>query len=59
MIKWIRNNNHYIHTFALKQPWGMLVNLNHLGGVMHISVSNLSIVGSDNDLSPGRRQAII
>ena len=26
---------------------------------MHICVSKLIIIGSDNDLSPGRRQAII
>ena len=26
---------------------------------MHIYVSNLTIIGSDNGLSPGRRQAII
>ena len=26
---------------------------------MHICVSNLAIIGSDNGLSPGRRQAII
>ena len=26
---------------------------------MHICVSKLSIIGSDNGLSPGRRQAII
>ena len=26
---------------------------------MHICVSNLTIIGSDNGLSPGRRQAII
>ena len=26
---------------------------------MHICVTDLIIIGSDNDLSPGRRQAII
>ena len=26
---------------------------------MHICISNLTIIGSDNGLSPGRRQAII
>ena len=26
---------------------------------MHISVNELTIIGSDNGLSPGRRQAII
>ena len=33
--------------------------LTHWGRVTHICVSNLTIIGSDNDLSPGRRQAII
>ena len=34
-------------------------NLAHWGGVMHICVSKLTIIGSDNGLSPGRHQAII
>ena len=33
--------------------------LTHLGRVTHICVGNLTIIGSDNGLSPGRRQAII
>ena len=33
--------------------------LTHWGQVTHISVSKLTIIGSDNDLAPGRRQAII
>ena len=33
--------------------------LSHWGRVTHIYVSNLTIIGSDNGLSPGRRQAII
>ena len=33
--------------------------LTHWGRVMHICVSKLTIIGSDNGLSPGRRQAII
>ena len=33
--------------------------LTHWGQVMHICISNLTIIGSDNGLSPGRRQAII
>ena len=32
---------------------------NHCGWVTHICVGNLTIIGSDNDLSPGRRQVII
>ena len=33
--------------------------LNHWGRVTHICVSTLNIIGSDNGLLPGRRQAII
>ena len=33
--------------------------LTHWSGVTHICVSKLSTIGSDNGLSPGRRQAII
>ena len=39
----------YIHVFSLT----------HWGRVTHICVGNLTIIGSDNGLSPGRRQAII
>ena len=35
------------------------LDLTHWGRVTHICVSKLSIIGSDNGLSPGRRQAII
>ena len=33
--------------------------LTHWGQVTHICVGNLTIIGSDNGLSPGRRQAIV
>ena len=33
--------------------------LTHWGRVTHICVSKLTIIGSDNGLSPDRRQAII
>ena len=33
--------------------------VSHWGRVTHICVSKLTIIGSDNGLSPGRRQAII
>ena len=33
--------------------------LTHWGRVMHICVNELTIIGSDNGLSPGRRKAII
>ena len=32
--------------------------LTHWGRVTHICVGNLTTIGSDNDLSPGRRQAV-
>ena len=34
------------------------MSLTHWGWVTHIYVGNLTIIGSDNGLSPGRRQAI-
>ena len=37
----------------------MNIYLTHWGRVTHICVRKLTIIGSDNDLSPGRRQAII
>ena len=37
----------------------MFVQLTHWGRVTYICVSKLTITGSDNGLSPGRRQAII
>ena len=33
--------------------------LTHWGRVTHICISKLTVIGSDNGLSPGRRQAII
>ena len=35
------------------------INLSHWDRVTHICVSKITIIGSDNGLSPGRRQAII
>ena len=39
--------------------WVMHAPLTHWGRVTHICVSRQTIIGSDNGLSPGRRQAII
>ena len=36
-----------------------MIHLNHWDKVTHICVNKLTIIGSDNGLSPGRRQAII
>ena len=48
---------------AIVQPmrhWRDLQNqLTHRGRVMHICVSILTIIGSDNGLAPARRQAIV
>ena len=37
----------------------IIIVLTHWGRVTHICVDKLTIIGSDNGLSPGRRQAII
>ena len=68
-FQWDRNRNSYIviHENAIKnivsQIGGHFAQvgdeLNHWGRVTHICVSKLTIIGSDNGLSPGRRQAII
>ena len=43
----------YSNTFSWEKT------LTHWGRVMHICTSNLTIIGSDNGLSPGRRHVII
>ena len=43
--------------FCLNFLWRLF--LTHWGRGTHICVGNLTIIGSDNGLSPGRRQAII
>ena len=50
--------HHEIH-IHVKLNCTVWVVLTHWGRVTHICVDNLSIIGSDNGLSPGRRQAII
>ena len=47
--------------FLLLKPWPICIfmQLTHWGRVTHICVSRLAIIGSDNGLSPDRRQAII
>ena len=44
--------------YGIARPQGVNT-LTHWGRVTHICVSKLTIIGSDNSLSPGRRQAII
>ena len=43
-------------TVALQVIWDAVI---HWGRVTHIWVDNITSIGSDNGLSPGRRQAII
>ena len=49
--------NHY--SYSLIISGSTLETLTHWGPATHICVSGLTIIGSDNTLSPGRRQAII
>ena len=43
--------------YSLQSIWSSL--LTHWGRVTHICVNKPTTIGSDNGLSPGRRQAII
>ena len=45
--------------FADLAMFHMMLFLTHWGRVTHICISKLTIIGSDNGLSPDRRQAII
>ena len=58
---WCVDLNVDIH-IPMRTKWSQLYKKNqltHWGQVTHIYVSKLTIIGSDNGLSPGRRQAII
>ena len=48
-----------ITLMTLGGRWALETSLTHWGRVTHICVSRLTIIASDNGLSPGRRQAII
>ena len=45
--------------YAIVSIYGCLDTSTHWGRVTHICISKLTIIGSDNGLSPGRRQDII
>ena len=47
----------FLHMENWRYPFW--ISLTHWGRVMNICVGKLTIIGSDNGLSPGRRQAII
>ena len=53
--QWVNISIHRLNTLNSSPCQG----LTHWGRVTHICVGNLTIIGSDNGLSPGRRQAII
>ena len=49
----------YVSYMLVMKIHSKVGSLTHWGWVTHICVSNLTIIGPDNGLSPGRRQAII
>ena len=49
----------FININSAPQGLNLPKHLTHWGRVTHISVSNLTTIGSDNGLAPSRRQAII
>ena len=53
------NNSHRLSSSFCNKRDPFPFQLTHWGRVTHICVSKLTIIGSDNGLSPGRRQAII
>ena len=60
------NKTHVVYDFIVPKGYNFIGFLFHLcsasthwGRVTHICVGNLIIIGSDNGLSPSRRQAII
>ena len=51
-----QNGGHFV---SASMCWGAPARLTHWGRVTHIYVGKPTIIGSDNGLSPGQRQAII
>ena len=58
-IQQIPVTEYHITVSVPDHPWLCNVVLTHWGRVTHICVSKITIIGSDNGLSPGRRQVII
>ena len=54
---WTWKNSAVSRQFLI--PWSLNKQLTHWGQVMHICFGNLTTICSDNDLLPGRCQAII
>ena len=62
MVSYYYSYNNQCCTLQQTPPpgWGEFVPfLTHWGRVTHICVNKVTIIGSDNGLAPGRRQAII
>ena len=57
--QWVNKNFHTWFLIGWQQICQSDTILTHWGRVTHICVSKLTIIDSDNGLSPGRRQAII
>ena len=57
---WIKSNQYFFNKMPFNKS-AILFRLScvNWGRVMHICIGNLTIIGSDNSLAPGRRQAII
>ena len=56
---WLKSIHDVIFLVGKWQRFSMAAGLTHWGRVTHICVVKITIIGSDNGLSPGRRQAII
>ena len=66
IVKIVKNKCHFFHVNNAHKQAMMFVyvrvsiyRLTHRGRATHICISKLTIIGSDNGLSPDRRQAII
>ena len=61
MCKRAISSRFFYHVYMYTQEFAcdFFVPLTHWGRVTYICVSKLTIIGSDNDVSPDRRQAII
>ena len=55
----INNGLCFMWNYEFFEFMQFITSLTHWGHVTHICISNLTIIGSDNGLLPGRRQAII
>ena len=59
VIVWFNLFLYCSNGLSMRQDMKRSTSLSHWARVTHICVGNLTIIGSDNALSPGRRQPII